>query len=69
LRRQVGIAAHLEVAARGGVSKTVSKDGKYVGTPVQPLAEHNRQQVHLRKISDYVKRIEELEKKLEQLLK
>jgi UDP-3-O-[3-hydroxymyristoyl] glucosamine N-acyltransferase len=71
---QAGIVGHLEIAsgtfisARGGVSKTISKAGKYSGNPVQPLAEHNRQQVHLRKISEYVKRIEELEKKLEQIL-
>lgn len=69
---QAGIVGHLEIAAgtfisaRGGVSKTISKPGKYAGTPVQPIAEHNRQQVQLRKISEYVKRIEDLEKKLEQ---
>jgi UDP-3-O-[3-hydroxymyristoyl] glucosamine N-acyltransferase len=70
---QAGIVGHLEIAAgtfisaRGGVSKTIPKPGKYAGTPVQPIAEHNRQQVHLRKISEYVKRIEELEKKVKEL--
>ncbi len=70
---QAGIVGHLEIAAgtlisaRGGVSKTISKSGKYAGTPVLPLDQHNRQQVHLRKIGEYVKRIEELEKKLESL--
>ncbi len=67
---QSGIVGHLTIAAgsfisaRGGVSKTISKPGKYAGTPVQPIGEHNRQQVHLRKISEYVKRIEDLEKKI-----
>ena len=67
---QAGVVGHLEIAAgtlisaRGGVSKTISKPGKYAGTPVQPIAEHNRQQVQLRKISEYVKKIEELEKRL-----
>jgi UDP-3-O-[3-hydroxymyristoyl] glucosamine N-acyltransferase len=67
---QAGIVGHLEIAsgtlisARGGVSKTISKPGKYSGTPVLPLEQHNRQQVHLRRISEYVKRIEELEKRL-----
>lgn len=70
---QAGIVGHLEIAAgtlisaRGGVSKTISKPGKYAGTPVQPLSEHNRQQVHLRKISEYVKRIEDLEKRLQKI--
>jgi UDP-3-O-[3-hydroxymyristoyl] glucosamine N-acyltransferase len=70
---QAGIVGHLEIAAgtlisaRGGVSKTIDKPGKYAGTPVLPLAEHNRQQVHLRKISDYVKRLEELEKQIKEL--
>ncbi len=71
---QCGVTGHLEipdgtlVASRGGVSKTLSKGGKYGGAPVLPLSEYNKQQVHLRRISDYVKRIEDLEKKIEKLL-
>ena len=70
---QAGIVGHLEIAAgtmisaRGGVSKTIEKPGKYAGTPVLPIAEHNRQQVQLRRIAEYVKRIEDLEKKIEQI--
>ena len=66
---QCGIVGHLEiadgviVASRGGVSKSLPP-GKYSGTPVLPLNEYNRQKVHLRKITEYVKRIEELEKKV-----
>ncbi len=67
---QCGIVGHIEIAdgimiaAKSGVSKTLSKQGKYAGVPVLSLEEHNRQQVHLRKISDYVKRLEALEQKL-----
>lgn len=67
---QVGIVGHLEIApftmiaTRGGVSKTITKSGKYAGGPVMTLAEHNRNQVHLRKIDSYVKRIEALEERL-----
>ncbi len=68
---QCGVVGHLEiadgvmVASRGGISKTMPTPGaKYSGAPALPIAEYNRQQVHLRKISEYVKRIEELEKKL-----
>ncbi len=71
---QCGVTGHLEipdgtlVASRGGISKSLTKAGKYGGAPVQPLADYNRQQVHLRKISQYVERIEELEKKVAKLL-
>lgn len=70
---QAGIVGHLEVAdgvmiaTRGGVSKSITKPGKYAGGPVMSLADHNRQQVHLRKISCYVKKIEALEKRLQEL--
>jgi UDP-3-O-[3-hydroxymyristoyl] glucosamine N-acyltransferase len=72
---QAGIVGHVEIgdgiiiATRGGVSKTMTQPGKYAGAPVLPLAEYNRQQVHLRKIDDYVKKIEELENRLTELEK
>lgn len=70
---QGGIVGHLEItdnvmiSARGGVSKSITEAGKYAGAPVMPLAEHNRQQVYSRKISQYVKQIESLEKRLAEL--
>jgi len=70
---QAGVVGHLEIAdyvmiaTRGGVSKSLKKPGKYAGGPVMSLSEHNRQQVHLRKIADYVKSIENLEKRLTEL--
>lgn len=72
---QAGVVGHLEIAdgvmiaTRGGVSKSITKMGKYAGTPVMPLADFNRQQVHLRKIEEYVEKIEELEKRLATLEK
>lgn len=69
---QCGVVGHLKIAdgtmiaSRGGVSKSIPS-GKYSGAPVLPITEYNRQQVHLRKIAEYVKRIEELEKKIEQI--
>lgn len=72
---QAGVVGHLEIvsgtmiATRGGVSKTIKEPGKYAGGPVMPLSEHNRQQVHLRKISEYAEKIQELEKRLEELEK
>jgi UDP-3-O-[3-hydroxymyristoyl] glucosamine N-acyltransferase len=70
---QCGIAGHLEIgsgvtiASRGGIRKTLSKPGAYGGAPILPLGEYNKQQVHLRNLSKYVKIIEELQKKVEEL--
>lgn len=72
---QAGVVGHIEIgdgvmiATRGGVSKSIDKMGKYAGSPVMPLADYNRQQVHLRKIEEYVKKIEELENRLAALEK
>lgn len=66
---QVGIVGHVEIsdgvmiATRGGVSKNLSK-GKYRGSPAIPFHEYQRQEVHVRKIGDYVEWIKKLEKRL-----
>ena len=70
---QAGVVGHLEIAdnvmiaTRGGVSKSITRPGKYAGSPVTHLSEYNRQQVHLRNIAEYVKQIENLEKRLKDL--
>lgn len=67
---QVGVLGHVEladgvmVATRGGVSKSLKQAGKYRGSPAIPIGEYNRQQVFLRKIEQYAKRIEALEERL-----
>ncbi|MBX7066029.1 MAG: UDP-3-O-(3-hydroxymyristoyl)glucosamine N-acyltransferase [Parachlamydiales bacterium] len=67
---QVGIVGHVElddqvlVATRGGVSKSL-KSGKYRGSPAIPITEFHRQEVHVRKLEEYVERIKELENKLQ----
>ena len=69
---QVGILGHVEledqvmIATRGGVSKSL-KSGKYRGSPAIPLSDYNRQEVHVRKLEEYVERIRKLEKLVEQL--
>lgn len=66
---QVGILGHVEledkvmVASRGGVSKSL-KSGKYRGSPAIPIMKYHRQEVHLRKLEEYVERIKALESKL-----
>ncbi len=69
---QAGIVGHVElgdhvlIATRAGVSKSL-KTGKYRGSPAIPINEYHRQEVHVRKLEEYVQRIKELEKKVEAL--
>ncbi len=64
---QVGVVGHVElddqvmVATRGGVSKSL-KAGKYRGSPAIPITEYHRQEVHVRKLEEYVERLKALEK-------
>ncbi|HEY4255082.1 MAG TPA: UDP-3-O-(3-hydroxymyristoyl)glucosamine N-acyltransferase [Chlamydiales bacterium] len=66
---QVGIIGHVElddqvlIATRGGVSKSLKK-GKYRGSPAMPISEYHRQEVHVRKLEEYVERLKELERKI-----
>lgn len=63
---QVGIVGHVElgdqvlIATRGGVSKNL-KAGKYRGSPAIPINEYHRQEVHIRKLEEYVARLKKLE--------
>lgn len=67
LAGQVAIGGHIKitngtmVAALSGVSKSITKPGKYGGIPAQPLEDHNRTAVHLRKIAMYAEKIKQLE--------
>jgi len=68
---QVGILGHVilddEVllATRSGASKSLKK-GTYRGSPAIPITEFNRQEVYIRKLEEYSKRVKELEKKWEE---
>ncbi|NNM42955.1 MAG: UDP-3-O-(3-hydroxymyristoyl)glucosamine N-acyltransferase, partial [Chlamydiae bacterium] len=72
---QAGAVGHIEIAdyvmiaTRGGISKSMTKPGKYAGSPVMPIEDYNRQQVQLRKISEYIQQIQELSKEVETLKK
>lgn len=66
---QVGVVGHVEIAshtlvgAKGGISKTLTKAGRYTGVPVQPLDEYNRQQVLIRKLPELFEKVKKLEAK------
>ena len=67
---QVGVLGHITlenevmVATRGGVSKSLKK-GTYRGSPAIPISEYNRQEVYIRRLEQYAKRLEALEKKVQ----
>jgi UDP-3-O-[3-hydroxymyristoyl] glucosamine N-acyltransferase len=70
LAGQVGIAGHLKignrvtVAAQSGAMADAADGGTYWGSPMQPIGDHKRQLVALRKLPELLKRVVELEKKL-----
>lgn len=64
---QVGVVGHVEIASRtlvgakGGISKNVTRPGKYTGVPLQPLDQYQRQQVLIRKLPELFEKIKKLE--------
>lgn len=71
---QAAVAGHIKIcngamiAARAGVSKSITQPGKYGGLPAIPLTEHNRNSVYLRNIENYVKQLKELQEKIQKHL-
>lgn len=64
----IQIADRVIVAARGAVSKSITEAGsRWAGAPAEPITEHHRRSVYLRNIAKYVKKIDELEKRLTKL--
>lgn len=73
LAGQCGINGHIKIAdgvilsARSAASKSITKPGKYGGTPAMPIDEHNRLSVHQRNLEKYIDRIRALEERLSAL--
>jgi len=72
LAGQVGIAGHLKigdkviVAAQSGVMNDIPDGGKWLGSPAQPDRQAKRQIIALRQLPDLIRRVNELEKRVEQ---
>lgn len=72
---QVAITGHISIAdkamiaARSGVSKSITEAGKYGGLPAIPLHKHQRLSIFLRNIETYVDEIKELQKQIKELQK
>jgi UDP-3-O-[3-hydroxymyristoyl] glucosamine N-acyltransferase len=67
---QVGLSDHIEITdnvligAQSGIPKSITKSGKYFGTPAKELYDELRVQGHIRNLDKYSKKIKELEKRL-----
>ena len=72
---QCGIAGHLKICdgaifiAKSGVDKSITEPGRYGGSPVVSLGEHNRSAVHVRNLDKHVKEIKELSARVQKLEK
>lgn len=70
LAGQVGLVGHIEigdgavVAAQSGVSKSIPAGKTYFGCPAREIMETKRMEVALRRLPELLKRVKELEKKL-----
>jgi UDP-3-O-[3-hydroxymyristoyl] glucosamine N-acyltransferase len=73
LAGQVGIAGHLKignqvtVAAQSGVMHDIPDGQKWLGSPAQPDRQTKRQLIAITQLPDLIRRVRELEQKLEKL--
>lgn len=64
----INIADHTTVAARGAITKNITKPGgRFGGAPAVSADKYYRQEAHIKKLDTYVDRIKELEKKITEL--
>ncbi len=67
---QVGIIGHSEIAdnvmiaAQSGVSKSITKPGKYFGAPAIEWKDAFRREAHIRNLPEYSEKIKKLEEKI-----
>jgi len=67
---QSAFSGHLKIAsdclfaARSGITKSISKSGRYAGMPATPLQEYNREKAHTRRLSRYAEEIKDLKKRI-----
>jgi len=72
---QVGFAGHLEISdnvmigAQSGVSKSIKKPGRYFGYPAKDMGLALRLEGHIRNMPEYVKKINDLMKRIDVLEK
>jgi UDP-3-O-[3-hydroxymyristoyl] glucosamine N-acyltransferase len=73
LAGQAGLVGHIElgdnvvITAQSGVSKSILKQGYYMGSPAIDMKSQQKMQAQIRFIPDYLKRIEKLENELKSI--
>ena len=73
LAGQVGVAGHLtvgdgaSVGAQAGISGDVEPNAKLLGSPAIPLDQAKRSMLALTKLPDWIKRVKDLERELQEL--
>lgn len=72
---QVGLVDHIEIGdgvilgAQSGVSRSIKESGIYVGTPVKPINQFKRLEVHIRNLETLNNTVKELQKEINSLKK
>jgi UDP-3-O-[3-hydroxymyristoyl] glucosamine N-acyltransferase len=70
---QTGMVGHIEICdgvkigAQSGISKSILQPGNYRGFPLAEYNEFNRYIVQLKKVGEYGRRINKLEKRLTEI--
>lgn len=73
LAGQVGLVGHIELAdnvvitAQSGVSKSITKPGYYLGSPVRDLKTAQKLNAHVHNLPNYAQKISELQEEIKKL--
>lgn len=73
LAGQVGLVGHIELAdnvvitAQSGVSKSITKPGYYLGSPVKDLKTAQKLNAHVHNLPNYAQKINELQEEIKKL--
>lgn len=73
LAGQAGLVGHIELAdkvvitAQSGVSKSITKPGYYLGSPVKDLKTAQKLNAHVHNLPNYVQKINELQEEIKKL--
>jgi len=69
---QCAIAGHLKIcdgvmlAGRTGVTKSITKPGKYGGIPAQPLEDFHKNTIHAKNMDKYVQELKQIKERFKQ---
>ncbi len=70
---QVAITGHIKIcdgavlSAKTGVTKSITKPGKYGGYPAMPLNDYNRNHIYVLRMEEFINKVKELNKRISEL--